>query len=161
MSLTTIPSISITLVAFIFIGLAQQTSGGADTSAILASIGESFNISGWLFIVPIVVIALIIRKTKPLIALLIGTLLGAVFAIIFQPEVVKGITGAASLSFQSAYKGVMTAMTVDTAIETSNADLNDLFSSGGMAGMLGTIWLILCAMVFGGIMEAIGALGQF
>lgn len=160
MSLTTVPSITITLIAFIFIGLAQQTSGATDTSAILAAIDESFYISGWLFLVPAVVIFLIIRKTKPLIALLIGTLLGAVFAIIFQPDIVKSITGAESLSFQSAYKGVMTAMTVDTAIETSNADLNDLFSSGGMAGMLGTIWLILCAMVFGGVMEAIGALGR-
>jgi NhaC family Na+:H+ antiporter len=54
----------------------------------------------------------------------------------------------------------MNAMTVDTAIETSNANLNDLFSSGGMAGMLGTIWLIVCAMVFGGVMDAIGALSR-
>jgi NhaC family Na+:H+ antiporter len=160
MALTTIPSITITLIAFVFIGLAQKTSGATDTSVILASIDESFYISGWLFIVPVVVILLIIRKTKPLIALLIGTLLGALFAIIFQPDVVKSITGAEALSFRSAYQGVMTAMTVDTAVETSNADLNDLFSSGGMAGMLSTIWLILCAMVFGGIMEAIGALAR-
>jgi len=95
-----------------------------------------------------------------LIALLIGTLLGGLFAIIFQPDIVRDITGADTLTFQSAYKGVMTAMTVDTAIETTNADLNDLFSSGGMAGMLGTIWLIICAMVFGGVMEAIGALAR-
>ena len=160
MAWTTIPSITITLIVFIIIGLTQETSGAADTTVILSSIEESFRISGWLFIVPAVVIFLIIRKTKPLIALLIGTLLGAVFAIIFQPDVIRSITGAETLSFQSAYKGVMTAMTVDTAIETTNADLNDLFSSGGMAGMLGTIWLILCAMVFGGIMEAIGALAR-
>jgi NhaC family Na+:H+ antiporter len=160
MALTTVPSITITLIAFIFIGLAQRTSGTTDTSVILASIDESFFISGWLFIVPVVVILLIIRKTKPLIALLIGTLLGAAFAIIFQPDIVKSITGAETLSFRSAYQGVMTAMTVDTSIQTSNADLNDLFSSGGMAGMLGTIWLIICAMVFGGVMEAIGALAR-
>ncbi len=54
----------------------------------------------------------------------------------------------------------MNAITVDTSIETSNAELNDLFSSGGMKGMLGTIWLIICAMVFGGIMDAIGALAR-
>lgn len=160
MALTTVPSISITLVIFIFIGLMQNTSGATDTSAILASIEESFYISGWLFLVPAAVIFLIVRKTKPLIALLIGTLLGGLFAIIFQPDIVRDITGADSLTFQSAYKGVMTAMTVDTAIETTNADLNDLFSSGGMAGMLGTIWLIICAMVFGGVMEAIGALAR-
>jgi NhaC family Na+:H+ antiporter len=160
MALTTVPSITITLIVFVILGLTQETSGAADTTVILSSIEESFRISGWLFIVPAVVIFLIVRKTKPLIALLIGTLLGAVFAIVFQPDVIRSIAGAETLSFQSAYKGVMTAMTVDTAIETTNADLNDLFSSGGMAGMLGTIWLILCAMVFGGIMEAIGALAR-
>ena len=54
----------------------------------------------------------------------------------------------------------MQAMTVDTAVETSSLELNDLFSSGGMSGMLGTIWLIICAMVFGGVMDAIGALSR-
>ena len=68
--------------------------------------------------------------------------------------------GSDSLTLLSGYKGVMNAMTVDTSIETSNAVLNDLFSSGGMSGMLNTIWLIVCAMVFGGVMDAIGALSK-
>ena len=158
MALTTVPTITVTLIIFIIIGLTRDTSGSTDTTAILASINESFHISGWLFLVPGVVIFMIIKKTKPLIALLVGTLLGGVFAIIFQPSIVLNITGADGLSFEAAYKGVMTAITVDTSIETNNTELNDLFSSGGMAGMLGTIWLIICAMVFGGIMDAIGAL---
>ena len=54
----------------------------------------------------------------------------------------------------------MRAITVDIAVETSSIELNDLFTSGGMNGMLGTIWLIICAMVFGGVMEAIGALSR-
>ena len=70
------------------------------------------------------------------------------------------IAGAESLTFQSAYKGVMNALTVDTAVTTSSAELNDLFTAGGMKGMLGTIWLIVCAMVFGGVMDAIGALSR-
>ena len=107
-----------------------------------------------------VVIFLIVKKAPPLLALLIGTLLGGIFALIFQPEIVKSITGADKLTFISGYKGVMNAITVDTSIETTNEKLNDLFSSGGMAGMLGTIWLIICAMVFGGIMDAIGALAR-
>jgi NhaC family Na+:H+ antiporter len=89
---------------------------------------------------------------------LIGTLLGGAFAIIFQPDIVMKIAGAEQLDFRSAYQGIMNAITVDTAIETNNTELNDLFSSGGMYGMLGTIWLIICAMVFGGVMDAIGAL---
>jgi NhaC family Na+:H+ antiporter len=89
---------------------------------------------------------------------MVGTLLGGVFAVIFQPGIVADIAGAESLNFQSAYQGVMNAMTVDSAVVTDDETLNDLFSSGGMSGMLGTIWLIMCAMVFGGVMDAIGAL---
>ena len=158
MAYTTVPTISVTLVVFIILGFTFDTTGTADTDAILASIGESFNISAWLFLVPLAVILLIIRKTQPLIALLIGTLLGGVFAIIFQPDVVMQVAGAEQLDFKAGYQGVMNAITVDTTIETSNTELNDLFSSGGMYGMLGTIWLIICAMVFGGVMDAIGAL---
>ncbi len=160
MTLTTVPTIIITLIVFIILGFTIDTSGTTDTHLILDSISETFNISGWLFIVPLVVILLIVRKTQPLIALLIGTLLGGVFALIFQPDVVAKIAGADSLTFQSAYQGVMNAITVKTSIETDNTALNDLFSAGGMSGMLGTIWLIICAMVFGGIMDAIGALAR-
>ncbi len=155
---TTVPTITITLIIFIIIGLNLDISGDTDTSAILSSIESSFTISPWLFIVPLVVILLIVKKTSPLIALLIGTLLGAAAALIFQPDLVAQIAGVKNLDFISGYKGIMQAITVETSVVTDNEDLNDLFSSGGMAGMLGTIWLIICAMVFGGIMEAIGAL---
>ncbi|MBL4888006.1 MAG: Na+/H+ antiporter NhaC [Flavobacteriaceae bacterium] len=160
MAYTTIPTIVFTLIIFIFISFTIDAEGVTDTSAMLASIKSSFNVSPWLFLVPAVVIFLIIKKTPPLIALLIGTLLGGVFALIFQPDIVAKIGGGESLNFLSGYKGVMNAMTVDTAIETTSVELNDLFSSGGMSGMLGTIWLIICAMVFGGVMDAIGALSK-
>ncbi len=160
MTYTTVPTIIVTLIIFIIISLSIDVSGSTDTSAMLASIKESFNISPWLFLVPIIVIFMIVKKTPPLIALLVGTLLGGVFALIFQPEIVKNITGADNLTFLSAYKGIMNAMTVETSIATTSKELNDLFSSGGMYGMLGTIWLIVCAMVFGGVMDAIGALSR-
>ena len=160
MALTTVPTIIVTLIIFIIIGLTRDTSGVADHSEILAAIDVSFHISPLLFIVPGLVIFMIVKKTKPLIALMVGTLLGAVFAIIFQPDIVRDITGASELTFESAYKGVMTAMTVSTSIETTDPSLNDLFSAKGMYGMLTTIWLIICAMVFGGVMDAIGALAR-
>jgi NhaC family Na+:H+ antiporter len=160
MSLTTVPSIVITLIVFIIISLTQNVTGITETSDILNAIETSFNISPLLFIVPALVILLIIKKTKPLIALFSGALLGVLFALIFQPAIVSQLGGGAQLTIISAYKGVMTALTTDVSIQTSNTALNDLFSSGGMAGMLGTIWLIMCAMVFGGVMEAIGALSR-
>jgi len=117
-----------------------------------------FNITPWLFVVPVVVIALIIKKTPPLIALLLGTLLAAGAALIFQPGLVQMIGGGDTLNFETAYRGIIDAITVEITIPSENKSLQGLFSAGGMAGMLGTIWLIICAMVFGGIMDAIGAL---
>lgn len=158
MTLTTVPTIVVTLIVFIILGFTIDTSGVADTSSLLTNIGSTFNINGWLFIVPLVVIGLILKKAPPLMALLVGTLLGGVFALIFQPDIVANIGGGNTLNFETGYKGILNAITVDTEIATNDPALNDLFSSGGMSGMLGTIWLIVCAMVFGGIMDGIGAL---
>ena len=158
MTYTTVPSILITLVVFFVLGFFQQSNGTADTETLLASIKERFDVNLWLFFVPASVIVLIVRKAPPLVALLIGTLLGGIFALCFQPQLVLEAAGATQLNFISGYQGVMNAITIDNAIVTSNEVLNDLFQSGGMQGMLGTIWLIICAMVFGGVMDAIGAL---
>jgi len=160
MTYTTIPSIVITLIVFIALSLGLEVNGAVETASLNAAIQERFFISPILFIVPIVVVLMIVKKTPPLIALLLGTLLGGVVALIFQPSLVASITGANSLNFENGYKGMLTAFTSDVSISTSNEALNDLFNSGGMAGMLGTIWLIVCAMVFGGVMEAIGALNR-
>lgn len=160
MTITTIPTISVTLVVFIIMGFMIDTSGSADTESILKSIDATFNINGWLFLVPAAVIFLIIKKTPPLAALLIGTLLGAAFALVFQPGIVAGITGVSELTFESGYKGVLKAITQKTTIPSDHEALSDLFSAKGMAGMLGTIWLIVCAMVFGGVMDGIGALSR-
>ena len=158
MTYTTVPTIVVTLIVFIIIGFTLDTSGVADTSSLLNNIGSTFNINGWLFIVPLAVIGMIVKKAPPLMALLVGTLLGGVFALIFQPDIVANIGGGTALNFETGYIGILNAITVDTEIATSDPALNDLFSSGGMSGMLGTIWLIVCAMVFGGIMDGIGAL---
>ncbi|WP_339887085.1 Na+/H+ antiporter NhaC [uncultured Flavobacterium sp.] len=160
MSLTTVPTYCVTFIIFIILGLTVETTGVADSSALLADIQKAFHITPWLFLVPIVVIGLIVKKTEPLIALFIGTLLAAVFALIFQPEIVLMLSGEKTLNFANAYKGILNAITVESVIPTDNENLADLFKSGGMQKMLGTIWLILCAMVFGGIMDAIGALAR-
>ncbi len=160
MSLTTGPTIVVTLLIFTLISLNLDVSGTTDTAGMLASIDQTFHITPWLFLVPVAVIIMIVKKAPPLVALLIGTLLGALFALIFQPGIVARLGGSETLDVLSGYKGIMNAMTVDTAVETTNPVLNDLFSSGGMSGMLNTIWLIICAMVFGGVMDAIGALSK-
>lgn len=160
MAYTTVPTIVVTLLVFVILGFFQNATGQADVDTLLTDIDAAFNISPWLFLVPIIVIALIIKKTPPLVALLAGTILGGIFALIFQPEVVAQVADVKQLDFNSAYKGVLKSITVETSVATENEALADLFTAGGMAKMLGTIWLILCAMVFGGVMDAIGALAR-
>ena len=158
MLFTTLPSIGITLLIFIFLSWGFSSNGDVDTSALSISIREKFNISPWLFLVPLTLILIILKKTPPLLALFVGTLLGALFALIFQSQLLLELSGSEVLDFRSIYKTILNAITVDTQIETNDLLLNELFSSGGMQGMLGTVWLIICAMVFGGVMDAIGAL---
>jgi NhaC family Na+:H+ antiporter len=160
MTLTTVPTYIITLILFIILGLTVDIKGDVNIASLLTDIEASFTISPWLFLVPAIVIGLIVKKTEPLVALLLGTLLAGIFAILFQPHIINQIAGVEQLTFQSAYKGVMDAITGKIQIPTNNKTLEDLFTSGGMQKMLGTIWLILCAMVFGGIMDAIGALAR-
>lgn len=151
MTYTTVPSIIITLVVFAIISFNLTTTGNADISGLLHTIDNTFNITPYLFIVPFVVIVLILLKTKPLLALSIGVLLAAVFVFIFQGELLSTFQGS---SIHTVYNTIIS----DTEIATDNEKLNELFSSGGIKGMLWTIFLIICAMVFGGIMDAIGAL---
>lgn len=153
MALTTVPTFIVTLIVFSIMSATIVTKGTADVSSLLISIQNTFNITPLLFIVPVVVIALILFKTKPLIALTVGVLLAAVFAFIFQPTILESLSS-------SKLEAIVTTILSDVQIVTENEKLNDLFSSGGMSGMIWTILLICCAMVFGGIMDGIGALSR-
>ena len=153
MTFTTVPTLIVTLIVFSVLSATIDTTGNADITGLLQTIDTTFNISPYLFIVPAVVIILILFKTKPLIALLSGVVLAAVFSVIFQAEVLEQLA-------DSQFTAISNAILTDTNITTDNEKLNELFSSGGMNGMLWTIYLILCAMVFGGIMDAIGALAK-
>jgi len=153
MAYTTVPTISVALIVFTILSFTIDTSGTTDIDNLLSTMDTTFNITPWLFLVPLLVVVLIILKTKPLIALGAGVLLAAIFALIFQPEVLAGIS-------DSTFGALSQAILTDTAIVTDNETLNDLFTAGGMNGMLWTIYLIVCAMVFGGIMDGIGALAR-
>lgn len=159
MAKTTVPSITITLILFVVIGLNYETAGSVDdVKAISDTISANFNISGWLFIVPLAVLGMIVKKIPAIPALLAGALLGGVFALIFQPEIITKIANDTGSYAYLGFKSVMMALYGEIAIVTDNAIVNELLVTGGMAGMLNTIWLIVCAMVFGGIMEESGML---
>jgi NhaC family Na+:H+ antiporter len=256
MTWTTIPAILITLLIFLIIGFTYNTNASkGEMDVILTQIESKFNITPFLFIVPIVVILMIIKKIAPIPALLTGTLLGGIFGIIFQPGAVSeigsetrlyvevetqqkdyklewtslgetgsldnalvenngsyinmiepgkyavnvtndnGLSGTAEILVPdygesitdgdkyplylndeqignvyiraersnyaySAYKAFVNAMSIRTSIKTQDDSVNSLLAQKGMSGMLNTVWLILCAMIFGGIMEMAGLLSR-
>ena len=155
---TTIPSISITLIVFIILGINQSSSGVTDNSFLINTIENTFNISLVLFIVPIIVLIMIVKKTPPIKALTIGTLLGALFAILFQPQIINELSDSSNSSIIASYKVLIDTITSDVSITTESEILNELFSTGGMIGMLNTIFLVMATMIFGGSMDAIGAI---
>lgn len=158
MLFTTLPTYVVTLIIFIVISFNIEISSTLDITATLDAIDKTFTISPWLFAVPVIVVIAILKQIKPILALLFGTLLGAVFALFFQPDIVARIGDGDHLTVVTAYRGVMRAITTDIAIISPMESLNSLFEAGGMKSMLNTVWLIICAMFFGGAMEAIGAL---
>lgn len=158
LTITTIPTITISLLIFIILNFYTLSSGPTDNTSLLKAINGTFNITPYVFIVPMIVIILIIKKTPPIIALFTGTILGGFFALIFQQDILTQLSSSSVFTLKGAYSSIINSITIDTNIESGNIELNDLFSSGGMYGMMNTIWLVITAMVFGGVMESIGAL---
>ena len=155
MMITTVPSISIALLLFLGIGLfGDRTGDMADTPDIEQALQGALTISPWLLLVPLSVLIMIIKKVPALPALFIGALLGGIFAVLFQPELVASL-GSGDFP---VYSGLMLIAYGDAAIQTGHPVLDELLTSGGMSGMLGTIWLIMAAMIFGGAMEGAGFL---
>ena len=158
MMYTTIPSFVITLIIFFFIGLSIETTTTQNINELLISLNSKFNINIFLFLVPIIVVALIIKKTPAIPALMAGVALGALFAIVFQPQIIKEISQTDILNIKSYYKVIIDSIASDIQINTENKLMNNLLNSGGMKGMLSTIWLVICAMSFGGAMQETGLL---
>lgn len=156
---TTVPSMTITLALFLGIGFSSDYASAFDNVAsVKTAIGGTFNTSPLLFLVPAILLTIIIMKIPPLPSLLAGTLLGGIFAVIFQPEIIETVAGISGNYAKASYVSVIQAMYGDISLTTSDEKVNELLSTYGMSGMLNTVWLILSAMVFGGVMESAGLL---
>lgn len=159
---TTIPSILITLVIFTFLGLNADITGDISIKEkTLVAINENFSTSLWLLIPVLVVIALAVMKTKPFPTILIGALVGGIFAVIFQQEQIMQFVDNKDLSKPlQMIAGVWKAMYTGFTTSTGNETIDELVNRGGMNSMLEVIWLILSALMFGGVMESAGLLNK-
>ena len=158
MTITTVPTICVALIFFIIYNLINLPDENLNNVDYIESINDYFYISPILFIVPLIVIFMIYKKINPIVSLFVGTILAAVFSLIFQSELISNIITQSSSSDVTSYNIVMDSIIAKTTIQTNSVFLDELLTSGGMSGMLNTIWLVICAMIFGGVMEAIGAL---
>lgn len=170
---TTVPSIVITLLIFLVIGMNREVSGSTEAVMLLSNeISDKFNISLWLLIVPIGTLILVAMKVDAVVALFAGALLGGIVAAFLQQDIIDdvGSTGSiyneslpAFLSgpviyLQKCYIAIVNAMMGEVQIASDVEAAAKLMKSKGMSGMLNTVWLIICAMCFGGVMEATGLL---
>ncbi len=156
---TTLPSMGIALVVFLVAGLNHQAADSEQVALYAQTLRETFHITPWLLLVPLLTGLLIAKRLPAIVTLFSATLLAAVALVIFQPDLLPELAGESSgEGFLVGFKGVLTTCFGETALETGSAEVNDLVQTRGMAGMMNTVWLILCAMCFGGVMTGSGML---
>lgn len=160
MLFTTVPSLVITLLLFTVMGFTHEAANMDSISLFTAALDAKFHITPWLLIVPIVTGILIARKVPSIVTLFISTALTVVFMLIFQPGLLYEVAGAGATGIEGLYKGTMMTLFGPTALDAGNPEINELVATRGMAGMMNTIWLIICAMCLGGAMTASGMLAS-
>jgi len=152
---TTIPSITLTIIGFILITIFTQSIDAPLENArqFQYSISQIYNINLALLFVVVLVVFLIVKKIPPVLVLFIGAILGIIAALIFQYNYIAALCGG-TITFSSGYEVCMRALFGAIVPETGNPEINELLTTQGMGGMINTIWLIITAMIFGGVMEA-------
>lgn len=150
----------ITLIIFAVAGFSQEVAATDQITLYSSILRETFHITPWVLLVPLITGIMIAKKLPSLVTLFLSAALAGVFAVIFQPDVLQEISGLSLANVQATFKGLMISLYGSTTIETGNKVLNELVSTSGMRGMLNTIWLIICAMCFGGAMTTSGMLGS-
>ena len=153
--LTTVPSMIITLIIFTIAGLSYNSTDAIDIAAYSQALDAKFDISLWLLIVPIATGLMIAKRLPSIVTLFLSALLAIVFGVIFQPELLKEIAGGGECALTLA-KGSMMTLFGSTSLDAGSEQINELIATRGMSGMMDTIWLIICAMCFGGAMTAGG-----
>ena len=164
MMVTTVPSFIITLIVFLVASLMHDDNAAMRAADFSNDLKDTFNISPWLFLVPVITALLIIRKVSAIATLFIAAVVAGIAALIFQPHIVGAIASGASpdpsagLSFLDGFKGLFITYYGSTAIDTGNEALNSLVATRGMTGMLNTVFLIIAAGTFGGTLVGSGML---
>ena len=154
---TTLPSIIIALFIYLIIGFniesADQSEQLASTMAMLQN---NFNISPFMLIPVVLLLVMANKKLPPLPTILAGSLLGIVFALLFQQPAIRAMTADSATGILGTFKGIWQTLFDGYLMNSGDSTIDDLLTRGGMSSMLNTVWLILCAMIFGALMDRTG-----
>lgn len=161
MMITTVPSMTISLIVFLVAGFSFGSEATYDVSDFSDALNSTFNISPWLMIIPILTLAMILFKMPSLVVLFLSAVLAATFIPMAQPQIIPHLINIGDkTTFVDMIKAMMISCYGNTSVDTPNAMLTDLIATRGMSGMMNTIWLIICAMCFGGVMVASGMIAN-
>ena len=155
---TTVPTFTLSLIIFLIAGFTMDVQGHGNVAEFMDGLQQTFVISPWLLIVPVLTGIMIARRWPSMVVLFLAILLAAIVGLLVQSSLVHTISGSEGGGFLASYKGMMQVCYGSTNIETGVPMLNDLVHTSGMAGMMPTIWLIICAQTFGGALTATGQL---
>jgi NhaC family Na+:H+ antiporter len=158
---TTIPSISLALIIFTIIGFSYEAVGEQNIDATLTQLKQYFEIDWYLLLPVVALLVLAIKKFPPIPTIITGALLGGIFAAVFQKDVVLAFIDRPDLGDTlGLIAGVWKSMYGGYQVLSSDSALSELFNRGGMSSMLDVIWLILTALMFGGVLEHTGLLNR-
>lgn len=153
---TNIPLLGICAVIFTVSGFLIPSNANLDVAAESAQIASTFNISLWLLLIPAATIFMMYKKVPAFLTLFISAILSSIVAVFAQPQIIAQIVPASATAAQTYIIAPLKILSMPIEVVTESPMLTELASTNGMAGMLNTVWLIMCVCAFGGVMEAGG-----
>ena len=154
--LTTLPALVICLLVYGIVGFVVPTSSDVEIGRQMAVLQETFHISGWYLLVPVLTIIMIFKKVPPMVTLFLSALAGGILAVCVQPQIIDQIVGTGAGWMERVFGSMMKMMSTDVSIETGDPLITRLASTHGMGGMVNTVWIIIAVMLFGGCLTACG-----
>ena len=154
--LTTLPALVICLIVYGIVGFVVPTSSEVEIGRQMVVLQETFHISGWYLLVPVLTIIMIFKKVPPMVTLFLSALAGGILAVCVQPQIIDQIVGTDVGWMERVFGSLMKMMSTDVSIETGDPLITRLASTHGMGGMVNTVWIIIAVMLFGGCLSACG-----
>lgn len=156
--LTAVPAMTIAMITFMCVGLFGDHAEAGDASEIIDALHATFNISPYTLIIPLVVGIMIAIRIPTIITLSVGTVLGIAGIFIFQPGILASIEGSGLHTLGEHLSTTLRVLWTETALSTGNETLDSFVTTGGIMGMIPTVSLVICAMLFGAAMIGTGML---